>query len=149
VTSSPQDAPSPVDGPASRPSLEPGPGRRTLARTGKALAALLGLAGLQFAGDAIVAWSGWPVPGSLVGLVLLLALLQAHGRVPAALDDAATPLLRHLMLLLIPSVAAVGMHAGALREHAAAFVLVSTVVTALTLAATAWVMQRLMRRAGR
>ena len=130
-------APEPVD-----PAL---PGRRVVARAAKAALALLGLAALQFAGDAVVQWLGWPVPGSLLGLLLLLGLLQAHGRVPAALDDAAAPLLRHLMLLLIPSVAAVGLHAAALQQHAAAFVLASTVVTALTIAATAWVLHRLLR----
>ncbi|MEZ5702731.1 MAG: CidA/LrgA family protein [Burkholderiaceae bacterium] len=78
-----------------------------------------------------------PVPGALVGLLLLLGGLVVWGRVPPALDDVSTPLLRHLMLLLIPSVAAVGLYAGLVVQHAAAFLLVGTVVTALTLGLTA------------
>lgn len=116
-------------------------------RVARALLAAAALVALQFVGDALVAWTGWPVPGSLVGMLLLLAALFAHGRVPAGLDAVTAPLLRHMMLFLIPSVAAVGLSAALLREHALVFVLVSTVVTALTLAATAWTLQRLLRKA--
>ena len=108
-----------------------------------------GLVGLQWLGDAVVAWWGWPVPGALVGLLLLLGALFAACGVPQALDDVSTPLLRHLMLLLIPSVAAVGLYAGLLSQHAAAFLLVAVVVTALTLVVTAWTLQRLIRRSSR
>jgi holin-like protein len=106
----------------------------------------MGLIGLQWLGDALVARTGWPVPGALVGFLLLLGALAVRGRVPTALDDVSFPLLRHLMLLLIPSVAAVGLHAGLVWQHAAAFLLVSTLVTVLTLGLTACVLQWLMKR---
>jgi len=120
-----------------------------IARPAKALLAMASLVALQFLGDALVARTGWPVPGSLVGLLLLLAGLLLWGRVPQALDDVSAPLLRHLMLLLIPSVAAVGLHAGLLTQHAAAFLLVSVGVTALTIVLTAWTLLRLLQRARR
>jgi holin-like protein len=53
-----------------------------IARTAKALLAMAGLVALQLLGDALVAQTGWPVPGSLVGLLLLLAGLVLRGRVP-------------------------------------------------------------------
>ncbi|MDP3927297.1 MAG: CidA/LrgA family protein [Hydrogenophaga sp.] len=118
-----------------------------IARTAKALLAMAGLVSLQFLGDALVARTGWPVPGSLVGLLLLLAALVLRRRVPQALDDVSAPLLRHLMLLLIPSVAAVGLYAGLLTQHAAAFLFVSVGVTALTIVVTAWTLKRLLKRA--
>lgn len=120
--------------------------RQHTVRLGKALLVLAGLVLLQCLGDAVVARAGLPVPGALVGLLLLLGGLMWWGRVPAPLDDVCTPLLRHLMLLLIPSVAAVGLYAGLVLQHAVAFLLVCTGVTALTLAATAWTLQRMMRR---
>ena len=110
---------------------------------------MAGLVALQFLGDALVARTSWPVPGSLVGLLLLLAGLALRGRVPQALDDVSAPLLRHLMFLLIPSVAAVGLYAGLLVQHAVAFLLVSVGVTALTIVVTAWTLQRLLKRAPR
>lgn len=118
-------------------------------RTFRALLATSVLVGLQWLGDAVVAWWGWPVPGALMGLLLLLGALFAAGGVPQALDDVSTPLLRHLMLLLIPSVAAVGLYTGLLSQHAAAFLLVAVVVTTLTLVVTAWTLQRLIRRSSR
>ena len=118
-------------------------------RPAKALLAMAGLVVLQFLGDVLVARTGWPVPGSLVGLLLLLAGLALRGRVPQALDDVSSPLLRHLMLLLIPSVAAVGLYAGLLAQHAVAFLLVSVGVTALTIVVTAWTLQRILKRAPR
>lgn len=120
-----------------------------IARFAQALLALAGLVALQWLGDALVARTGWPVPGSLVGLLLLLAGLALRGRVPQALDDVSAPLLRHLMLLLIPSVAAVGLYAGLMAQHGVAFLLVSVGVTALTIVVTAWTLQRLLKRAPR
>lgn len=120
--------------------------RQSLVRLGRGLLAAAGLAGLQWLGDAVVARTGWPVPGALVGLLLLLGGLVWWGRVPSALDDVSTPLLRHLMLLLIPSVAAVGLYAGLVVQHAAAFLLVSTVVTVFTLVVTACTLRWLMKR---
>lgn len=112
----------------------------------KRFAALALLAALQWLGDTLVAWSGWPVSGSVVGMLLLLALLCLRGRVPASLDTATAPLLRHLMLLLIPSVAAVSLHAALLWQHAAAFAVAAVVATALTVVVTAWTLQRLLAR---
>ncbi|HAX20298.1 MAG TPA: CidA/LrgA family protein [Hydrogenophaga sp.] len=127
-------------------SDSPTPRRPWPARPFKALLAMAGLVALQWLGDAFVARTGWPVPGSLLGLLVLLAGLALWGRVPQALDDVSAPLLRHLMLLLIPSVAAVGLYAGLLVQHAVAFLLVSVGVTALTIVATAWTLQRLLKR---
>jgi holin-like protein len=104
------------------------------------------LVGLQWLGDALVAFLDWPLPGSLLGLLLLLGLLALRGGVPRGLDEVSAPLLRHLMLFLIPSVAAVGLYSHLLVEHAALFVLAATLVTALTIAVTGWTLHRLMRR---
>jgi len=123
--------------------------RSRITRPAKALLAMAGLVALQLLGDALVARTGWPVPGSLVGLLLLLAGLVLRGHVPQALDDVSAPLLRHLMLLLIPSVAAMGLYAGLLTQHAVAFLLVSAGVTALTIVVTAWTLQKLLKRAPR
>lgn len=106
----------------------------------------MGLVALQLLSDALVAKTGWPVPGALIGLLVLLCGLALADRVPQALDDVSTPLLKHLMLLLIPSVTAVGLYASQMVQHLTVFLLASTVVTALTLAATALVLQRLMKR---
>ena len=50
------------------------------------------------------------------------------------------------MLLLIPSVAAVGASAALLITHGLVFALAAVPVTALTVVATAWTLQRLLKR---
>jgi holin-like protein len=141
-----------------KPSSDPlwgGPARDTrcmftpsfnLARLARVLLAGAGLLALQWLGDEVVSRLGWPVPGALVGLLVLLAGLLLRGGVPQALDDVSTPLLRHLMLLLIPSVAAVGASAALLITHGPVFALAAVPVTALTVVATAWTLQRLLKR---
>lgn len=109
-----------------------------------AAAALLG--GLQWLGDAIVERTGWPVSGSVLGLLMLLALLCLRGGVPDSLETVTAPLLRHLMLLLIPSVAAVSLYVGLLSQHAGVFILTAVASTLLTVGVTAWTLQRLLRR---
>lgn len=109
-----------------------------------AAAALLGA--LQGLGDAIVDRTGWPVSGSVLGLLMLLALLCLRGGVPESLETVTAPLLRHLMLLLIPSVAAVSLYVGLLSRHAGVFVLTTVAATLLTAGVTAWTLQRLLRR---
>ncbi len=110
------------------------------------LAAALGLSALQWLGDAIVTWAHWPVPGSLIGLLMLLALLAAHGSVPHSVDAVTQPLLRHLMLLLIPSVASVVVYGGLIAAGAATFVAAAVVATALTSLATALTLRLLWRQ---
>lgn len=104
------------------------------------------LAGLQWLGDQLVAFLGWPLPGSLAGLLMLLGLLALHGGVPQGLDQLATPLLKHLMLFLIPSIAAVALYGHLLLQHAALFALSATLVTVFTIAVTGWTLHRLMKR---
>lgn len=109
-----------------------------------AACALLG--GLQWLGDTFVSWVDWPVSGSVVGMLLLLGMLAMHGRVPDSVEAVTAPLLRHLTLLLIPSVAAISMHGALVMQSGIVFVGVSVVITALTVIATAWTLDRLMRR---
>ncbi len=115
-------------------------------RWGGYAAAAIGLCVLQWLGDAIVHWAGWPVPGSLPGLLMLLALLKLRGSVPHSVDAVTQPLLRHLMLLLIPSVASVMVYGGLIAAGAATFVAAAVIGTALTSLATALTLQLLWRR---
>jgi holin-like protein len=117
----------------------------TALRLLKLLAAMALLGGLQWVGDTLVERTGWPVSGSVLGMLMLLALLCLRGGVPASLDAVTAPLLRHLMLLLIPSVAAVSLDVGLLAQHAGVFVLTAVAATLLTVGATAWTLQRLLR----
>ena len=102
---------------------------------------LLGVAVLlifQASGEAVARLMGWPIPGAVIGMVLLWITLCLVGRVPDGLDAVASLLLSHLLLPLIPSVAAITQFRGLLLEHALAIVLVcGTGIVAAVLAGLA------------
>ncbi len=99
--------------------------------------AVLGLFGLQCVCDGFVAWAQWPISGSIVGLLVLWLALVCWGRVPESLSAIADPLQWHLMLWIIPSVAAIGEQAGVIAQHGLALVVVIVIATLLTVLVSA------------
>lgn len=104
------------------------------------LNALAVLLVFQLAGEVLVQWINLPVPGPLIGMLLLFAVLTARRAVPDWLRDTATAMLQHLMLLFIPAVTGVIVYFEQLGDDWLAFVVagiggtaISIVVTALTL----------------
>ena len=106
------------------------------------------LLAVQKIGDVAVSLLGLPVPGALVGMLLLLALLVALGHVPRPIALAAGGLLRHIMLFLMPVVAGVLDHLEVLQGHWLPFLAACLLGTALTLIVTAALLQRLLRSDG-
>lgn len=66
------------------------------------LLALVLLLALQLAGTGLVALTGLPVPGAVVGLVLLLLVGARFRPLVRRVEPAGDPLLRHLQLLFVP-----------------------------------------------
>jgi putative effector of murein hydrolase LrgA (UPF0299 family) len=113
------------------------------------LHALLILVGLQCLGDLIARAAGLPVPGTVIGLVLLWLGLTIRGAragsapaVPAALDQTVRKLHDHFGLLFVPPGAGVVAHLDQLAQHGVALLMVVMVSTALTIAATALIAAR-------
>ena len=102
----------------------------------------------QFVGEVIVRVTGLPLPGSVLGLVLLLALLMLRGGPDEEMKSTSSGLLRHLLLLFVPAGAGVVTQLNVLGQNLPAAIVAIVVSTALGLAVTAWVMQRLTRGAG-
>lgn len=112
----------------------------------------------QLAGEALARLFGWPLPGPVLGLVLLFAGLHLRDRFSATapVDPSAietTPLglvagviLANLSLLFVPAGVGIVRHAGTLAAHGAGLILALFVSTALTLVVTALVF-RLVARA--
>ena len=57
----------------------------------------------QLAGEALARVTGLPVPGPIIGLVLLFAGLALRGRPAPRLEESADGLLSHLSLLFVPA----------------------------------------------
>lgn len=112
------------------------------------LAALTVLLLCQLFGEAAVRLLDLPVPGPVLGLVLMLALLALRRGVPATLDSTAGGLLKHFSLLFVPAGVGVLQHLQRIEAEwlaIAAALLVSSVATIVVTAAVMRGMIRLMK----
>ena len=100
----------------------------------------------QLTGEALSHGFGLPVPGPVIGFILLLGALRLRGGVPDELRTTATGLLRHFSLLFVPAGTGVMVHLALLREQWLPISAALIASTLLTIACTALAMNRLMRR---
>lgn len=109
---------------------------------------LTGLAWLllcQTAGELLARWFHMPLPGPVVGMLLLLLLLRwplVHRPVSAVADA----LLAHLSLLFVPVGVGVMAHLGLLSQYGLRMLVAIVLSTWIGLAVTALVLQRMLRR---
>jgi holin-like protein len=97
----------------------------------------------QTAGELLARATGLPLPGPVLGLLGLLALLAwAPLRAPVA--AAAGPLMTHLSLLFVPVGVGVVVHLSLLAEHGAGIALALVGSTVVGLAVTALVLRALL-----
>jgi putative effector of murein hydrolase LrgA (UPF0299 family) len=101
---------------------------------------------MQVLGEVLVRLTSLPLPGPLAGMLLMLAALIFHGRVPAGLRDTCHHVLKHLMLLFIPLVAGIMLHFGPLASEWIPFLLACIGGVALTIVATALSFRWMLRR---
>jgi holin-like protein len=112
------------------------------------LEALFILLGCQLLGEVLAGALALPVPGPVIGMVVLFMALAYRGRVGDNLAGLSTALLAHLSLLFVPAGVGIMRHGGRVADDWPALTITLVVSTVLTLAVTAAVMQWLMRRWG-
>lgn len=103
-----------IEAPARRPPTirQTAEGLVTLARLALSLAILVAF---QLVGSWIADVLHLPVPGSVVGMILLTAILELEWLPIDAVRPAGDLLLRHLTLLYVPAGAALLLYVGVLR----------------------------------
>jgi putative effector of murein hydrolase LrgA (UPF0299 family) len=112
----------------------------------------------QLLGEIVVRGFGAPIPGPVVGLIILLLLLQGRDRLDllrrgplgdGGVERAASGMLAHLSLLFVPAGVGVVQHLDLVSSHGVAiFVIlaVSAIVTLVVTAVTFIVTSRLLER---
>ncbi|PSC02432.1 CidA/LrgA family protein [Alsobacter soli] len=116
--------------------------------------ALTLLLACQLAGEATVRLAGWPVPGPVLGMALLVAILLGRDRLrPGAAPVSDTPLgavtrvmLANLSLLFVPAGVGILRNAPALASNGLGLATALVVSTLLTLLVTALVFRALSGR---
>lgn len=99
--------------------------------------------GVSFAGEILSRMLPLPVPASVWGLVLMLALLLLRVIKPQHIRDTAEYLISLLPLLFVPPTVGLMQSWGLLRDNLLAFVIAVTVITAIVMAVTGLVVQKL------
>ena len=98
---------------------------------------LIILLGFQGAGEIFTRLFVLPIPGPVIGLVLLLIFLIRRGKVDAPIDTVAAALTKHLGLLFVPAAVGVVMFWPQLKIHfwAVSVALVVSVIATVAVSA--------------
>jgi holin-like protein len=102
----------------------------------------------QLIGEVLVQALALPLPGPLVGMLLLFGALVLRGEMPSAMADTAQALLGHLMLLFIPAVTGVMMYFDRIGREWLPFLAACLLGAAITMAVTAFTLRWMLRLTG-
>lgn len=97
----------------------------------------------QLGGEVIARAAGLPVPGPVIGMVILFAGLVIRGQVPDGLERLGQGLLAHLSLLFVPAGVGVMVHLDLIASEWAPISAALIVSTLVTIAVTGLVMKAL------
>ncbi len=103
----------------------------------------------QLVGEVSARLLNLPIPGPVIGMVLLFFSLLVRDSLAQVVEPAASALLSHLSLLFVPAGVGVMVHFGRIGDQWVPITVALLVGTLITLALTALVMlgvQRLQRR---
>ena len=103
--------------------------------------------GCQLVGELVTRALAIPVPGPVLGMVILFLLLVFRGSIPENLSATTDGLLGHLSLLFVPAGVGVMLHFPLLGDDWIAITVALVVSTVLTIAVTALMMSRLAKHA--
>jgi len=109
------------------------------------LGALTVLLVFQLIGEVLVQFAGLPIPGPVIGLLLLFLSLCVRGGLAVPLRDTANGILQHLSLLFVPAGVGVMVHFSRVSGEWLPILTAILVSTALAIGVSALVMQALMR----
>ncbi len=107
------------------------------------LSALTQLLVCQALGEAVVRLAGLPVPGPVLGMLLLFGWLAYRGEMPEPLARTTAGLLEHLSLLFVPAGTGVVLYLDLIASEWTAIAAALVVSTVATILVTAFVMARL------
>jgi holin-like protein len=95
----------------------------------------------QLVGEITVRLLSLPIPGPVLGMVMLFVTLMIRGKAPESVDQASTALLSHLSLLFVPAGVGMMAHFGRIADEWVPITLALLLSTIITMVATALIMQ--------
>jgi len=102
----------------------------------------------QLLGEATSVSLDLPVPGPVLGMLLLFAALSVRRGVPESMESASTALLSHLSLLFVPAGVGLMVHFDRVSEEWLPIAVTLLLSTVISLVATALIMKGAMKLFG-
>jgi len=109
------------------------------------ISALAALLVFQLIGEVIARWLDLPIPGPVIGMLLLFVSLALRRGPGEELRTTSQTLLQHLSLLFVPAGTGIMVHLHRVAAEWPALLLSLLISTAATLAVTALVMKLFLR----
>ncbi|SEB00683.1 LrgA family protein [Thiothrix caldifontis] len=103
----------------------------------------------QLVGEVSTRLLNWPVPGPVLGMLLLFITLLLSDGLESVVEPASSALLSHLSLLFVPAGVGVMVHVGRIGSAWLPISMALIFGTLITMAVTAWVMVGMQRLLGR
>lgn len=98
-----------------------------------------------FSGEMLVRVLSIPLPGTLMGLLMLLAWQFTRRQTPMLLLAGGAPILKHMAMLFVPAVLGVGVYWQDISANFSGIALAIIVTTAISLGVSAWIAQKIMQ----
>ncbi|MBW4934258.1 CidA/LrgA family protein [Marinobacter sp. F4206] len=95
----------------------------------------------QLIGEVTVRLAGVPIPGPVLGMVMLFITLWIRGQTPESVEQASSALLSHLSLLFVPAGVGMMAHFNRIADEWIPIALSLLLSTVITMVATALIMQ--------
>lgn len=114
----------------------------------KYLRQLLIVAGIYFAGEAVHSFFKLPIPGTVIGMLLLFAALYTNIIKKEALEDVSEFLISHMSFLFVPAGVGLITVLGLVKDRwieISAVVFISTIVVFITTAFTVKILRVVMK----
>ncbi|WP_315905981.1 CidA/LrgA family protein [Priestia koreensis] len=106
------------------------------------------LTGIFMVGQELVRWLHLPVPGSVVGLFLLLILLQTKVIKLKWIEKGGNLLVAELLLFFIPATVGLMNYTDVLKNYGWQILLIILISTALVMASTGMIAELIFKRKG-
>ena len=97
----------------------------------------------QLAGEIIVRLTGAPLPGPVLGMILLFLALAVRGRTPQVFADTSRGLLNYLALLFVPAGVGIISYLARVADEWLAITVTLVASTALAVVVTAFTLRAL------
>ena len=104
--------------------------------------------GLTYACELIVDYTRLPVPGSVVGMLVLFALLKVGIIKLPAIEKGANSLLEHLTIMFVPLGVGIYQYVDLIKDNALKLVIILVLTTIGVMVTAGWTVQYFKRKAG-